>query len=110
MKDAAVRTVVGHLALMLGIVILGSAVGASIGWFIGTLQLRDYPEFLAGEHVSEDLVPRVLYTWAGGFLGCVSGYVAGLLTPILFERRQGNAVKLGVDTNSDDPPVTPTIQ
>jgi hypothetical protein len=88
------RKVVFRLSLVLGGVILGGAGGASAGWFYGTLQLRDNPDervrtaYLAGEGVSEDEVPRVFLTLAGGVSGCVSGHSVGLCIAILLEKRR----------------------
>jgi hypothetical protein len=88
------RRIVTWSSLVLGAITLGGAVGASAGWYYGTLRLRDFPDeavqaaYRAGEGVSEDIVPRVLYTMVGGVAGSAMGYPVGLYVAILLERRR----------------------
>jgi hypothetical protein len=60
--------------------------------YYGTLRLRGFPDesvratYRAGEGVSEDIVPRVLYTMFGGVVGFAMGYPVGLYVAILLEK------------------------
>jgi hypothetical protein len=69
-------------------ILIGGGIGATAGWYAGTLRLREYPDYSAGEGVSEDVVPRALLTMIGGLSGCVSGYGAAITIGILLEKRR----------------------
>ena len=84
------RKFVVWLFLVVGGIILGGAVGASAGWYVGTLRLREYPEFLAGESLSEDTVPRGLYMLGGGPIGGLWGYILGVGIMLDEGRRNAN--------------------
>jgi hypothetical protein len=77
--------------LILGAV-LGTLIGCGSGWIKGTLELREYPEYLAGEPMSEDDVPRVLYQMIGGFLGCGGGAGVGVAFAIREANRRDEAI------------------
>jgi hypothetical protein len=71
---------IGCLALG---VTLGVVLGAAAGWNVGTHRIMESAEYRAGEGVAEDEVPRVLFTFVGGFVGGTLGYGAVRLVATL---------------------------